>query len=175
VTNRHDQRTPRVPSLAGVIGWSAWTGLAALNIVLLYQEGDDTAQGLVAYVLAVLIFGALASRTFEAQAARRKALRARREAVAADRAWRVKNTGVWVRGSSELTVRWDDRTRLYWVRGAGEEIQWPDLGKLAQYLTDLEADGWVFSTDSGTRAIRARLDLSGWQYDPLPRKRWSDG
>lgn len=93
-------------------------------------------------------------------------------AVVPVEAWREeqerRNTGVWTRNDGyRLSVRWDPVARVYFLSDeAGEVCAWPDMDELAAYLVRLEESGqWFTGQDKSTRAIRARLDLPGWETE----------
>lgn len=94
--------------------------------------------------------------------------RARFEAEQARR-----NTGTWTGPDGSVTaVRFSPREYLFYVTGKLSENweiadrEWSDFDTLAQHLTDLEKVGHVPADDEGTRSIRARLMLPGWDPDP---------
>lgn len=97
--------------------------------------------------------------------------------AAAERRWNRerarRNTGTWTGPDGQITtVRFDPGTREFSVTAnltEGWEIAdqtWPDRATLTAYLVELETAGHVPTDDEGTRAVRARLMLPGWDRDP---------
>ncbi len=171
--SNHRQRTQRGPSLVSIVV----TGAATLAVIILafwVITGPVTDQrhltgGLLGIVLGVLMTSQVVVRVTERQIITddRKAAedRARRE--------RVLNTGTWLgdQPGQELTVRWDGAAHRYLVHGwtgappyLAREREWTDsLDELAEMLTDIERAGELRPIeDEGTRMVRARLALPGW-------------
>jgi hypothetical protein len=171
--SNHRQRTQRGPSLVSIVV----TGAATLAVIILafwVITGPVTDQrhltgGLLGIVLGVLMTSQVVVRVTERQIVtdelRAAADRARRE--------RVLNTGTWLgdQPSQELTVRWDGAAHRYLVQGwtgappyLAREREWTDsLDELAEMLTDIERAGELRPIeDEGTRMVRARLALPGW-------------
>lgn len=76
-----------------------------------------------------------------------------------DEAW---HTGQWISPYARdvIEIRWDPVIRMHFVDG----VAWPHLEVLRMFVLRLETElGWVPKTDNATRAIRARLDLPGWE------------
>lgn len=183
--SQHRQDIPTEPSRWWIV---AYDGAAAVVVGFVAAViGDEvwTWVHLVAVLFGVFtaaVFLALGGHKVLQRGEARLALVRRQERedrrAAAEHAERVRQTGTW-RGDlvgEVLTVRWDPGTRTYWVQGwlsdhwqQREERPWADLETLAATLTELERSGELSPVDDeGTRAVRARLDLPGWDEYPDP-------
>lgn len=127
------------------------------------------------FLLGVLMTGQVVVRVTERQIATEQ-VRARQERIRRERAL---NTGTWLgdQPGQELTVRWDAEMRRYLIRGwisrrttVDSEREWSaSLDDLATMLTEIEASGDLGPIDdAGTRSVRARLALPGWDDVPEP-------
>lgn len=91
--------------------------------------------------------------------------RAWREARVRDEGW---HTGTWATGSRSVLVRWDPIVKVFFVStrgwaGRSDETAWVNRKALRRYLEVLERRGAVPARDRATRAVRARLDMEGWE------------
>jgi hypothetical protein len=184
--SQHRQDIPTEPSRWWIVLYSL-AGVVALWVVLATIAAETWTWVHLAAVLFGLftaaVFAALSGHKVLQRGEARLALIRRQERedrrAAAEHAERVRQTGTW-RGDlvgEVLAVRWDPATRTYWVQGwlsdhwqQREERPWADLETLAATLTELERSGELSPVDDeGTRAVRARLDLPGWDgADPDP-------
>lgn len=161
----------------------AVTSAASLAVIILsfwvvtgpVLDQRHLAGGILGIVLGVLTTGHVVARVTERQIAtdelKAAADRVRRE--------RVLNTGTWLgdQPGQELTVRWDGEAHRYMVHGwtgsppyLTREREWVDsLDELAELLTTIERSGEMGPLDDeGTRMVRARLALPGWDEEPEP-------
>lgn len=89
--------------------------------------------------------------------------------------WRLDDT-------RSFTVRWDEAEQKYYVAGwivefgfPGEEVEWVHHDWLAENIEEAEIQGMAPAKDKGTRGIRARLDIPGWDgTDPREARRIRD-
>lgn len=177
--SNHSQRTHRGPSVPSIV-FSAVATVGEIITSLWVITGPVVdARHLVGaalgFLLGIVMTAQVVIRVTERQIAteqlKMKADRRRRE--------RVMNTGTWLGDSpgQELTVRWDAVGHRYMVQGwisdhwqHVRETEWvAGLDALAQTLEELEATGELGPVaDEGTRSIRARLALPGWDDVPEP-------
>ena len=179
--SQHRQDIPTEPSWWWIVLYSL-AGVATLWVVLAVIAADTWTW----VHLAAVLFGLFTAAVFaglsghkvlqrgEARIAAVKREVRERERAHREHEERARNTGTW-RGDAVgqvLTVRWDAASRTYLVQGwlsdfwvQREERPWPDLDTLASTLAELEATELRPLDDEGTRAVRARLDLPGWD-DP---------
>lgn len=187
--SQHSQRTQRGPSVASIVG----TGVAALAAVgtstlVVWMPGEPDRWHIVGAagwtVLAWMLTGQAVVRHTERQVARdrvrREQDRRERQEDAAREVRRI-NTGTWQGDAigQVLTVRYEPETGEFYAEGwLGDHFQvyperlWSDRATLVQALSELETTGELEPVDDeGTRAVRARLDLPGWdaeRTDPEP-------
>jgi hypothetical protein len=91
----------------------------------------------------------------------------------ADTAKAVENTGVWkAHEAGTLTVRYEPDGGTWHVQGwAGpfteypHEVEWTDVDALRRMIEEAEAEGMTPDDEPGTRAVRARLMVSGWDAE----------
>src|SRR5690554_3222130 len=73
-----------------------------------------------------------------------------------------------------IQVRYCPRANHYHVTGSvavGWDLQgevWPNQATLVHVITEFERDGYVPANDEGTRSIRARLMVPGWDRFEYP-------
>lgn len=175
----HSQRTYVVPPLAPIIiGWALVASTLALTGRLLWVDPitDEAAIGAVlGFTLALVLLGQVVGRMGDRTLARdriRRETERRERAAQREQEERARHTGTWEGDAPGmvLTVRHDPATGLVYVRGwLGEHYQvsgethHPDTVALAGALRELEVTGELVPwEDEGTRAMRARLDLPGW-------------
>lgn len=179
----HRQPTRGEPSWWPILLYSL-AGVAALWTVLAVIAAETWTW----VHLAAVVFGLFTAAVFaglsghkvlqRGEARIAEVRRAHREQEHAERvaAERARNTGTWQGDhvGQVLTVRWDAAARVYLVQGwisdhwqQREERAWTDLETLAHTLAEAEATGELRPLDDeGTRSVRARLDLPGWDLDP---------
>jgi hypothetical protein len=161
----------------------ATTSAATLAVIILsfwtitgpVVDQRHLAGAILGIVLGVLMTSQVVVRVTERQIATDEIKaaedRARRE--------RALNTGTWLgdQPGQELTVRWDGAAHRYMVHGwtgappyLAREREWTDtLDELAELLTVIERSGEMSPVeDEGTRMVRARLALPGWEDVPEP-------
>lgn len=170
--DRHSVRAMNGPSLWRVAAGAA--GTAMLSIVSAWTTAGVPAspQAFTGFALGMLLALSLAVHTVglfneRELADRRRARQGEREQRA--RREIAESTGTWSGPDGlSISVRWDEQTRGYWVSGWvwDQNLKpaiWPNLDDLASYLIGIEAGGWIAADDIGTRLVRAKLDLPGWQ------------
>jgi hypothetical protein len=176
----HSQRTQHGPSrLSIIVGW----GLVGLDIGLVARiltrddldEGHLIGAGL-GIVLGALLVAQTMGRVGDRMLAQDRIRRARERQEREDQRQReeqARHVGTWTgQGPGQvLKVRHDPATGLFYVTGwlgdfsslGAGELPHPDPFALGDAITELEKTGELApASDEGTRAVRARLDLPGW-------------
>lgn len=176
------QNENEVPSRAS-IGWALAFTVLVFAADLYVALGDDGAHGTVGWALGFLAFYLMAGRTADRAARRRGLIREARVAAFERELERRDQTGTWTGPENQpgmvLTVRWDPHLCVFLVKGwvsdnyqVPEEIRWwgDNWGTLRRMIEEAEVDGLEPADDEPTRAIRARLNVKGWD-DPAPSDR----
>lgn len=171
--------------MASIVG----TGVAALAAVavstlVVYGPGEPDWWHILGAagwtVMAWTLTAQCVIRHTERQAAQERQRRAEEAEHEARQLARL-NTGTWQGDAvgQVLTVRYDPATGRWYVQGwMGDhavfhpERRWADRAALYAALSELETTGELEpQDDEGTRAVRARLGLPGWdaeRHDPEP-------
>ncbi len=184
--SQHRQDIPTEPSRWWIVLYGL-AGVVALWVVLATIAAQTWTWVHLAAVLfglfTVAVFAALSGHKIlqrgEARLAAVKREVRERERAHREHQERMRNTGTWQGDAvgQVLTVRWEPASRTYLVQGwlsdfwvQRDERPWADLDTLASTLIELEATELRPADDEGTRAVRARLDLPGWdggEPDPV--------
>jgi hypothetical protein len=177
--SQHSQRTQIGPSrLSIVLGWVAVAVTIGLVSRILGRpdlDGGHVIGAALGIVLGALLVAQTVARVGDRILAQDRVRRAAERAARQEErtaALVTGETGTW-RGDSVgevLTVRYEAATATYHVRGwlgdhwqLSHEMPWTHPGSLASHLAELEAGSELRpEDDEGTRAIRARLMLPGW-------------
>lgn len=157
----------RVPSRASILAL-ALAGSVSMFCTLAVTTGPVfDGRHLVGMVLGVLLTATILVQTVNRITDRHLATMQQRYA----KRERAANTGTWLGpdGQVALTIRWDPARRAYFA--AGRLPAWrdpePEERRLepweVQSLSLAIASDWTPVDNEGTRAIRARLMLPGWQ------------
>lgn len=181
--SQHSQRTQHGPSWASIItGAVLVAGAVAVSTwittspALTWREATGAAGwSLLAMLLTGQVVGRVVERKIVEDRVKREAERLDRQVSAAREVRRV-NTGTWQGDAvgQVLTVRYDPEDGTFYAEGwLGDHFQlyperaWHDRATLVQTLAELETTGELEPVDDeGTRGIRARLDLPGWDREP---------
>lgn len=174
--SQHSQRTQQGPSvgsiLAGGVLVLAAAGVSTWIISSPALTWREVAGSVCASALACLLTGQvverIVSRRIVIDRAEREAARIKSE--------RERNTATWEGDAGEkLTIRYEPLTGRYYAEGwisdhwqIHPETEWKDRETLASTLTEIELSGEMVPwDDEGTRGVRARLDLPGWDVDEM--------
>ena len=175
----HSQRTHRGPSVPSIVVTSAAALVATIASFWVMTgpviDERHLTGGALGLVLAVLLAAQAIVRVAEWQEAAERSRERRGQARRA----RVRNTGTWLGDSpgQSLTVRWDEMGRRYLIQGwisdhirSDEEREWAtSLDDLAGLLAEIERSGQLRPVaDEGTRMVRSRLAVTGWDGAPEP-------
>lgn len=167
MTNRQSKTTAEVPTWRQIAG-PGLIGLGLLVVTFWMLGGHTTREG-----IGSIAVGCWAGWNLGQFVDRFQARRAARQAVAEER---KRHTGTWTapEGEGRFSVRYDPDSGHYLVCGwfseaehYGEESQVAE-DTLRIILIAQERDGFTPADDEGTRVIRARLDLPGWDGDEHP-------
>jgi hypothetical protein len=172
---RHSLRARRGPGVARIASGAVGTGVISGTAVWTVAGVPASPQAVTGFLFGIALATVVAVHTValmtERERARRRVLRQESRAEREHREI-AENTGSWDGPDGlRLTVRWDVTVRGYWVSGWvwDQNLKpaiWPNLDDLASYLVGIEAGGWIARDDIGTRGIRAKLDLPGWDVVP---------
>lgn len=180
MTDRHSQRTQNGPSMGSIVIGAVATSVVVTAMVYTTWAETIDSHHLVgtacALVLALALVGQTMGRIIERERVQRRRYRAESARLRAE----SESTGRWFGVHGEhLTVRWDEDSRRYLVHGRlatdwllTDPTPWPDLDSLARLIVEMEGHGIEPADDIGTRSIRARLDVPGWEIMP-ERLGWS--
>lgn len=137
--------------------------------------GDNRPRDLIGWVLGFVAFYMLMGRTFDLAARRRNVWREAAIAAAEHAQERADQTGTWTGPENQpgmvLTVRWDPHLCVFLVKGwisdnyqVADEMRWwgDNWATLRRMIEEAEVDGLEPMDDEPTRAIRARLNVKGW-------------
>lgn len=184
--SQHRQITSPEPSRGRIVLWAVLAGLTSGVVLRVAGDGRWTWVHLVAVVFGLVVTAlnlAMVMHTISQRADARMALirqeaRIHRTDQEAREARRI-NTGTWNGDAvgQVLTVRYDPAAGEFYVQGwLGDFFQvpterpWSDRATMVQTIAELELTGELEpQDDEGTRAVRARLDLPGWdaeRHDP---------
>jgi hypothetical protein len=160
VTNRQSNITPAdaFRTLGALLG-----GLAALGVTVWYVWRADSSWDAVG----AIVWAYIGKSLMDAGVRRVLALG---RAQQAEIQRQVDNTGVWkVQEGGTFTVRFEPETGVYWLSGWIEpdheltsEVAYASAAGVAAIVEAAEKDGMVPEDDEATRAIRARLQVPGW-------------
>lgn len=168
MTNRHDNDTSELPRRRDIAAGAVLSAVAlAVEIWLWGDEGLQTAVG--AFGWALIAGYVVTTRLIDPATRRREILREWAQE-------RARNTGTWVWVSDTGETRvfgvwfepgrgWFSRFRYYEDNWSPEE-HWRDAEELACVVITHEEAGFIPADDEGTRAVRARLDIPGWDLRP---------
>lgn len=168
MTNRHDNDTAELPRRRDIAVAAVASAVAlAVEIWLWLADGLETAVGALGW--AVIAGYVVMVHLVEPVTRRREILRERAEE-------RARNLGTWVwvadTGQTKVFTAWFERERgwlsmfRYDERRWSPEEYWSDAEQLACAIIAHEEAGFVPADDEGTRAVRARLDIPGWDRRP---------
>jgi hypothetical protein len=162
VTNRQSNITPAdaFRTLGALLG-----GLAALGVTVWYVWRADSSWDAVG----AIVWAYIGKSLMDAGVRRVLALG---RAQQAEIQRQVDNTGVWkVQEGGSFTVRFEPETGVYWLSGWIEpdheltsEVAYASAAGVAAIVEAAEKDGMVPEDDEATRAIRARLQVPGWDH-----------
>lgn len=144
------------------------TWISSSDILTWREVAGAAGWSLLACLLTGQVVGRIVERKIAEDRAKRRVEReAERLAL---------NTGTWEGDAGErLTIRYEPETGRYLAEGwisdhwqIHPETEWRDRATLVSTLAELELSGEMVPwADEGTRAVRARLDLSGWDVDEM--------
>jgi hypothetical protein len=160
VTNRQSNITPgdAFRTLGALLG-----GLVALGVTIWYvwtADGSWDAVGAITW--------AYIGKSLMDAGVRRVLALGRAQQAEVQR--QADNTGVWkIQEGGSFTVRFEPETGVYWLSGWIEpdheltsEVAYASAAGVASIVEAAEADGMIPEDDEATRAIRARLQVPGW-------------
>jgi hypothetical protein len=160
VTNRQSNITPAdaFRTLGCLLG-----GLAALAVCVWYVWGADSSWDAVGAIV-----WAYLGKSLVDSGVRRVLVLGRQEQERAQR--QADNTGVWrAAEAGTFTVRFEPETGVYWLSGWIEpnheltsEVAYASAAGVASIVEEAEREGMVPEDNEATRAIRARLQVQGW-------------
>lgn len=160
MTNRQTQTTPgqALLTLAALLGGLGALGVAVWFIVT--TDGPWDALGAIAWVF-------IAKSLMDTGVSRVLALG---KAVQAEAQRQADNTGVWrAHEAGTMTVRFEPLTGVYWLSGwidrdheLTAEVAYASAAGVCSIVEEAEAEGMVPDDDEATRAVRARLQVKGW-------------
>src|SRR5690554_5230677 len=166
MNDRRDYRITEVPSVASIL-FTATLGVVTVfgTFWILTAEVFD-GRHLVGFLAGLLASGTLIGQTID-RAGRRSMARWMEEIA--------RETGTWSDPEGRtILVQYCPSARHYHVTGSlavGWDLQgevWPDQATLVHVITEFERDGYVPANDEGTRSIRARLMVPGWDRFEYP-------
>lgn len=168
MTNQHSNDTAELPRRRDIAAGAVVSAVAfATEIWLWLAEGLETAVGALGW--AVIAGYTVIVRLIEPVSQRRQILRER----AVERA---NSTGTWTwvsdTGETRIFTAWFERERgwlsrfRYTENRWSPEEHWDDAEQLACAIIAHEEAGFTPGEDEGTRSIRARLDIPGWDRRP---------
>lgn len=160
MTNRQSNITPRRAFLAlGLL----LGGLGALGVTIWFVWTADSSWD----ALGSIVWASITKSLMDSGVRLVLALgRAEQERAAKE----AENTGVWKAAEAgTFTVRFEPATGVYWLSGWIEpdheltsEVAYASAAGVCSIVEAAEADGMVPEDDEATRAIRARLQVKGW-------------
>lgn|SRR5512138_157369 len=168
--DRQAHRITEVPSVASILFMAALSVATVFGTLWILTAEVFDGRHLVGLLAGVLASGILLGQTINRAGRRGMArLMARWDAEEIER-----NTGTWTDPEGRtILIRYCPSANHYHITGSlavGWDLQgevWPDQATLVHVITEFERDGFVPADDEGTRSIRARLRVPGWDEYPF--------
>lgn len=169
--DRRLHRTTEAPSMASVLFLATLSLATMFGTLWILTAKVFDGRHLVGFLAGVLASGILVGQTINRAGRRGMArLMARWDAEEIAR-----NTGTWTDPEGRtILIQYCPSMGHYHVTGSvavGWDLQgevWPNQATLVHVITEFERDGYVPANDEGTRSIRARLMVPGWDRFEYP-------
>lgn len=160
MTNRQNNPTPgrALWTLAKLVTGLVAFGVMIWAVVTATGPADAGQAALLALVAKVLMDSGMADVLALGRAQQAQVAKA------------LENTGVWkAHEAGTFTVRYEPDGGTWHVQGwtgpfteYRHEVQWHDPDTLRAMIEEAEAEGMIPDDEVGTRSIRARLMVKGW-------------